>query len=241
MANKLRPIYFDTETTGIRTDKDKIIELAAFDPVENRTFCQLINPGVPIPPEATAIHHISNEMVANEKSFREIAELFVEFCPPNSVLIAHNNDAFDKPFIESEFKRAGLHFPFVNFIDTLKWSRRYRNDLPRHTLQSLREVYGFPANQAHRALDDVIVLHQVFSEMIDDLSMEQVIQLLARPQVLDRMPFGKHQGKQLAEIPKNYVAWLSSSGALDKPDNQELKEKFEKLGLLPTAGVASFN
>ncbi len=232
MAKQLRAIYYDTETTGVRHDKDRIIELAAYDPVENRTFCQLINPGIPIPKEATAIHNISDEMVAQAPPFRIVAEQFVAFCPEGSVLIAHNNDAFDKLFLEHEFKRAGVDLPAFQYIDTLKWARKYRNDLPRHTLQSLREVYGFPANQAHRALDDVIVLHQVFSVMIDDLSIEKVIDLLARPQILTRMPFGKHQGKLLAEVPKDYVTWLASSGAFDKTDNQELKESFEKLGLL---------
>lgn len=232
MTQSLRPIYYDTETTGTRPDKDRIIELAAFDPIENRTFCQLINPGIPIPQEASTIHHITNEMVADAPSFREVATAFINFCPQTTVLIAHNNDAFDKLFLESECNRAGLSLPAFQYIDTLKWARKYRNDLPRHTLQSLREVYGFPANQAHRALDDVIILHQVFSAMIDDLSMQQVIELLARPQVLTRMPFGKHQGKLLTEVPKDYVAWLASSGAFDKADNKELRENFEKLGLL---------
>ncbi len=232
MSKRLRPIYYDTETTGVRNDKDRVIELAAYDPVENRTFCRFINPGVPIPPEATAIHKITNGMVADAPPFKEVAEAFLAFCPPESVLIAHNNDAFDKLFLEQEFKRSGLEFPNFRFIDTLKWARKYRGDLPRHTLQSLREVYGFPANQAHRALDDVIVLHQVFSAMIDDLPIETILDLLARPQVLSRMPFGKHQGKLLAEVPKDYVSWLASSGAFDKSENQELKENFEKLGLL---------
>jgi DNA polymerase III subunit epsilon len=232
MSKRLRPIYYDTETTGVRSDRDRIIELAAFDPVENRTFCRFINPGFPIPPEATAIHHISDEMVADAPSFKGIAEEFVAFCPEGTVLIAHNNDAFDKLFLEQEFKRAGVVFPAFCFVDSLKWSRKYRSDLPNHKLQTLREVYGFASNQAHRALDDVIVLHQVFAAMIDDLSMEQVIELLARPQVLSKMPFGKHQGKMLADVPKDYVAWLATSGAFDKTENQELKENFEKLGLL---------
>ncbi|MES2122502.1 MAG: DUF3820 family protein [Chlamydiota bacterium] len=232
MAKNLRPIYYDTETTGIRNDKDRIIELAAYDPVEKRTFCELINPGMPIPKEATAVHHITDEMVANVSSFGDVAERFVAFCPENTVLIAHNNDAFDRLFIEAEFQRAGKKSPFTTYIDTLKWSRRYRSDLPRHSLQFLREVYGFASNQAHRALDDVIILYQVFSAMIDDLTMEQVIELMQRPQVLSRMPFGKHQGKQLSEVPKNYVTWLASSGAFEKAENQELKENFEKLGLL---------
>jgi DNA polymerase III subunit epsilon len=232
MAKRLRPIYYDTETTGVRNERDRVIELAAFDPIENRTFCQFINPGFPIPLEATAIHHITDEMVADAPSFKVVAESFIAFCPSETVLIAHNNDAFDKPFLEQEFKRSGLEFPQFRFVDTLKWARKYRADLPRHTLQSLREVYGFPVNQAHRALDDVIVLHQVFSAMIDDLPIEKVLELLTRPQILSRMPFGKHQGKLLAEVPKDYVSWLASSGALDKAENQELKENFKKLGLL---------
>lgn len=232
MSKPLRPIYYDTETTGIRNDKDRIIELAAYDPVENRTFCEFINPEFPIPPEATAIHNITNEMVADAGTFEQVGSAFLAFCPPGTVLIAHNNDAFDKPFIEAEFKRAGVALPAFQYVDTLKWARKYRNDLPRHSLQSLREVYGFPSNQAHRALDDVIVLHQVFSAMIDDLPMEKVIELLAQPQNLSRMPFGKHQGKLLAEVPKDYVSWLASSGAFDKADNQELRESFEKLGML---------
>jgi len=171
-------------------------------------------------------------MVAEAPSFKTIAEEFVTFCPEETVLIAHNNDAFDKLFMEQEFKRAGVEFPSYRFIDTLKWSRKYRSDLPRHTLQSLREIYGFASNQAHRALDDVIILHQVFSAMIDDLPMEKILELLARPQILSKMPFGKHQGKMLADIPKDYVGWLAASGAFDKSENHELRDNFQKLGLL---------
>ncbi|MEN9343282.1 MAG: hypothetical protein RLZZ453_69 [Chlamydiota bacterium] len=225
----LRPIYYDTETTGTRTDKDRIVELAAYDPVDNRSFCSFINPGCSIPKEATAIHNISDDMVLGAPDFKTVATQFLDFCPPNTVLIAHNNDAFDKPMMESEFKRAELPFPSFSFIDTLKWARKYRPDLPRHTLQSLREVYGLAANQAHRALDDVIILHQVFSKMINDLSIETVMTLLAKPQVISKMPFGKHQGKPLSEVPKDYVRWLLENGALDKAENQELKENFQKL------------
>ena len=227
-----RPIYFDTETTGIRSDKDKIIELAAYDPLEERSFCAFINPGFPIPPEATAIHHITDEMVADAPGFKEIGQAFLNFCPENTVLIAHNNHAFDKLFVEAEFSRAQLLIPDWEYLDTLKWARRYRPDLPRHTLQHLREVYSIEANNAHRALDDVMVLYRVFSKMTDDLPLETIIKLLSVKKDVDRMPFGKHQGKALQEIHKTYVAWLAESGALDKPQNKELRDSFEKLGLI---------
>lgn len=229
----LLPIYYDTETTGTKFDKDRVIEIAAFDPVGNRTFCRFVNPGYPIPPEASAIHHITDDMVAASPSFQEVGAAFIEFCGPNAVLIAHNNDNFDKLFLDAEMKRNHLSLPSTwKFIDTLKWARKYRNDLPRHSLQVLRETYGIPPNQAHRALDDVIVLHAVFSQMIDDLSMETILDLLSAPTQVSRMPFGKHQGKALSEVPKDYVQWLKQTGAFDKPENKDLKEGFEKIGHL---------
>jgi DNA polymerase-3 subunit epsilon len=118
------------------------------------------------------------------------------------------------------------------FIDSLKWSRKYRPDLPKHSLQFLREAYGIGSNQAHRALDDVYVLHQIFSQMTGDLDMKKVLSLLSQTPQTDRMPFGKHAGKLLSEIPKEYVKWLAKEGALDKKENSKLKETFEKLGFL---------
>jgi DNA polymerase-3 subunit epsilon len=233
---KKRPIYYDTETTGVKAGKDRIIEIAAFDPEQDRTFCSFVNPEMPIPAESTAITNITDEMVKDAPLIGSALSSFAEFCAGEIVLIAHNNDSFDKLFLEAEFQRAGMAIPAWTYLDSLKWSRKYRSDLPRHSLQSLREVYGIEANQAHRALDDVIVLHKVFSRMIDDLSWEAVLDLINKtPQIL-RMPFGKHAGKMLSEIPKDYVEWLSKSGALDKKENSLLKENFIKLGSL--AGVS---
>ncbi len=229
----MQAIYFDTETTGTRPDKDRIIEIAAYDPVQDRSFVSLIQPGIAIPPDATAIHGITDEMVATAPTFKEVGLKFIEFCGADAVLIAHNGDAFDKPFLEQEFARNNLFLPKWPFIDTLKWSRKYRPDLPRHALQHLREVYRIPANQAHRALDDVTTLYKIFSQMIDDLSISTVLELLSAPQKAgDRMPFGKHQGKPLSEVPKDYVKWLAGSGAFDKSENAALKESFVKLGIL---------
>ncbi|MBF5059676.1 putative quorum-sensing-regulated virulence factor [Candidatus Neptunochlamydia vexilliferae] len=228
-----RPIYYDTETTGVRPDKDRIIEIAAYDPVQERTFESLINPGCPIPPEASAIHNITDEMVKDAPTPAEAFKEFAAFCSEEVVLIAHNNDAFDKPFLEHEFRRNEVTLPSCPYIDSLKFSRKYRPDLPRHSLQHLREYHGISANNAHRALDDVIILHQVFSLMIDDLAMETILELMSEKQVLRHMPFGKHRGTPLKDMPPGYVRWLHENGALDKPDNAELKEAFQSLGMLP--------
>lgn len=225
----LRPIYYDTETTGTRTDKDRIIEIAAYDPISNKSFVRFVNPGCPIPPESTAITNITDEMVASSPDFSVVGAQFIEFCGTDCVLIAHNNDKFDKLILEAEAARCGLTLPSWRYLDTLKWSRKYRPDLPSHALQALREVYGFAANQAHRALDDVMILYQIFSIMFDDLPIEKVLELINQPTDLSRMPFGKYQGRLLAEVPSDYLDWLKKSGSLDKPDNRELKEALLKL------------
>lgn len=235
----LRAIYYDTETTGIKPDKDRIVEIAAYDPERNLRFEKFVNPGCPIPSEATAIHHITNEMVASAPSFAQVGAEFIQFCEGDVVLIAHNNDNFDVHFLRCEFERHAVEMPSWKFLDSLKWARRYRPDLPRHTLQFLREIYGIAANNAHRALDDVMVLHQIFQSFIDDLSIEDVYAILKRPRMIQSMPFGKHQGQPLSQLPRAYIQWLTSSGALDKPDNKELKESFQHLGLLSPATAST--
>lgn len=173
-----RPIYYDTETTGLRPSQDRIIELAAYDPLQEKTLAELINPGIPVPEETTAIHGITDGMLTGAPTFAEVAERFNAFCSGDVVLIAHNNEKFDQPFLYYEYCRAGALFPSWSMIDSLKWARKYRPDLPRHTLQFLREVYNIEPNKAHRALNDVFILHQVFNAMIDDLPLETVLQLL---------------------------------------------------------------
>lgn len=228
----LRPLYYDTETTGIKIGKDRIVEIAAYDPEQDRKFCTFVDPECPIPPEATAITHITDEMVQGAPKIAEALKMFVDFCGTDVVLIAHNNDSFDQPFMAAEFQRAGMAMPQWTYLDSLKWSRKYRRDLPKHGLQFLREAYGIEQNSAHRAMDDVIVLYQVFSKMVDDLSMKKILELLSETPGIVRMPFGKYAGKPLADVPKDYVSWLKEKGALDKAENANLKQTFVTLGLL---------
>ena len=86
----MRPIYYDTETTGTRPGKDRIIELAAFDPVQDKTYVTLINPECPIPPESSAVCHITDDMVKGAPPLGAIADQFISFCEGDSVLIAHS-------------------------------------------------------------------------------------------------------------------------------------------------------
>jgi len=229
-----RPIYYDTETTGLNPQNDRIIEIAAFDPVKNRTFDELVNPNMSIPKESTNICNITDDMVKDAPTFDIIGKNFIEFCGEDTILIAHNNDSFDKFFLQFEFERSNLKMPSWPFIDSLKWARKYRPDLPKHALQYLREMYNIEANEAHRALNDVIILQKVFEKMIDDLDIETVLKLLyqQKSDFIEYMPFGKHQGKKLEEVPKSYIRWLQESQVFEKPQNVNLKKSFEKLNLL---------
>lgn len=172
-----RPIYFDLETTGIFHEKDRIVEIAAFDPVRNLSFQRLVHPGVVIPDEVIKIHGISNEMVSNQPSFAEVGKEFIDFCSGSVMLVAHNGELFDLKFLTAECKRHKLSFPLGwAFVDSLKWARKYRKDLPKHSLQYLRELFCVQKNNAHRALDDTIVLYKVFSLLTDDLTCEEILE-----------------------------------------------------------------
>ena len=228
----MRAIFYDTETTGVRARSDRIIEIAAYDPDRDKSYVALVNPGMPIPAEASAVHHITDEMVADKPSFEVIAQEFSAFCGPDAILVAHNNDGFDRHFIAAEYERAGVELPNWHYFDTLKWARRYRPDLPRHALQFLREVFGFEANTAHRALDDVMMLYQITCCMVDDLTIQEAYQLLDSSFKVTHMPFGKHRGKPLDEVDKGYLEWLKGSGALDKPNNADLRKSLEELSLI---------
>ncbi len=177
----LRAIIYDTETTGTNPIGDRIIELAAYDVERKTTFETLINPRMPIPPESTQISKITDDMVKDAKCFDEVIDDFCAFCQGEVMLVAHNNDAFDLLFLQQEFQRNKKSLPnHWVFFDTLKWARRYRKDLPRHSLQFLRGIYNIPPNQAHRALNDVMVLYEVYKNLVDDLSCEQMLELLRK-------------------------------------------------------------
>jgi DNA polymerase-3 subunit epsilon len=183
---KTVPIFFDTETTGLDPNNERIIEIAAVDGRTGKSFVQLINPNKKIPLEASRIHNITDAMVQEAQDFKEVGKLFLDFCkqagadspgPYQVALIAHNHIGFDLPFLKKELARNQLELPveWVH-IDSLYWARHYRSDLPKHALQYLRQIYGITANQAHRALDDVIILKEVFEAMIGDLDFDWVIQ-----------------------------------------------------------------
>ncbi|HPS21728.1 MAG TPA: 3'-5' exonuclease [Candidatus Paceibacterota bacterium] len=214
-TNKL--IFFDTETTG-NTEKDYLCQIAYKNGDES--FVGFYKPPIKIPPEASAVHHISNKMIENELSFKEsddskkIKELFED---ENSVVIAHNAQ-FDLMIIKKEGIKPN------KFICTLRLARFLdpHGKIERYNLQYLRYLLDLDVQAtAHDALGDVLVLEKLFDRLkkklieVEELEEEKVvdrmIEISSHPSIFKYINFGKHSGKeieQIAKIDRNYLEWL---------------------------------
>ncbi|MDP5078028.1 MAG: 3'-5' exonuclease, partial [Nonlabens sp.] len=115
--NLVRPIcFFDLETTGINIAKDRIVEIAIhklFPDGTEKTMTYRVNPTVPIPAEATAVHGITDEMVANEPTFEQLAHEIYNIMK-DSDLAGFNSNRFDIPLLAEEMLRAGVDFDMGN-------------------------------------------------------------------------------------------------------------------------------
>lgn len=148
-------VVFDIESTGVNARQDRIVELAAIrvEPDGTETEkCWLLNPGVPIPPETTAIHGITDEIVRNCPSFAEKADeiaAFFEGCD----ISGFNCDRFDVPCLEEEFARVGRDFAAGNrrHVDV---QRIFHRKEPRDLSAAVRFYCGRDHAGAHGAEAD---------------------------------------------------------------------------------------
>jgi exodeoxyribonuclease X len=222
-------IFFDTETTGI-DEGDYLCQLA-YKTGED-AFMSLYKPPIPIPPGASAVHHISNDMVSDKPGFQEsgdyktIKEIFEN---EESVIVAHNM-TFDLGMIKKE----GI-MP-KNTICTLRVARFLDRDgkLEKHNLQFLRYALGIEIEAtAHDAMGDVLVMEQLYYRLIkkimseenltDEQAIEKMIEISSKPSLFRTISFGKHAGKKIEEIlstDKNYLEWLLGQKEM-KPQGEE--------------------
>lgn len=148
----------DIETTGLSTSRDRIVEIALvrLKPDGSRQkWCRLVNPTISIPPFVQTIHGITDEMVRDCKTFREIVPEFLDFIGTTSTLCGHNLIRFDLPMIQSELVRAGfkpLDVSKRSVVDSLVIFRK----MEPHTLSKAVEFYcpERPLTNAHRAAAD---------------------------------------------------------------------------------------
>lgn len=221
-------LFFDTETTG-NTEKDVLCQIAYKH--GNTEFSELYKPSISIPPEASAVHHITNKMVAGRPAFRDsIDYLRVKtlFEKSGAIPVAHN-----AKFDVDMFKKEGIDVP--KFICTLRLARYLdkENKIPRYNLQYLRYFLGIEIDaQAHDALGDVKVLEALFerlqAKMIElvgeEKALEEMLAVSARPSLMHTFTFGKHNEKTIADVAKidrGYLEWLLAQKMQNENDEED--------------------
>ncbi len=211
-------IFFDTETTG-NTEKDFLCQIA-YKEINGQSFCGLYKPPLKIPPEASAVHHISNKMIEDKPSFRESSDYQTIkniFENPNNVVVAHNA-TFDLTMLKKE------DIVPANFICTLRVARELDREgkIEKYNLQYLRYLLEIEIEaQAHDALGDVLVLEKLFERLFkkikeennfnDEQAIEKMIEISSHPTILKTINFGKYNGQEIKEIAqkdRGYLEWL---------------------------------
>ena len=152
----------DVETTGRDASVDRVVELGIAVGRRGEIVARynwLINPGMPIPAEVTAIHHITDEMVADKPRFETVAVEIanaLKGCVP-----AAYNALFDRAFLMGEFSRAkvdGAGVPAltreVEWLDPLVWARDIQDNEKSRSLGDVAARLGVQLEKAHRAQDD---------------------------------------------------------------------------------------
>lgn len=160
---------FDTETTGLRAS-DRLVELAAVrfkgGDVEGE-WSALVDPGVPIAPEATSVHGLRDEDVRGRSSAAEVLPSFLTFIE-GAALVGHNAP-FDVRVLSLELLRAGMLLPDNPVLDTCAIPRRLRLDVPNHRLGTLARAFGLNQARAHRALEDARVAKDLLRAYLREL------------------------------------------------------------------------
>ena len=165
-------IAFDLETTGIKPQFDQIIEIGAvlFDGAQAvKGYGTLIDPSVPIPPDASAVNGITDDMVKGKPRFTDAIAEFTDFCG-DLPLVAHNAP-FDFKFLVDDIKRHQTVAPKGIVLDTLPLARKIFPGLPNYKLGTLVRHFNFPSGTFHRAEEDSAYCGLLFAKLVETLEM----------------------------------------------------------------------
>jgi len=226
-----RPLcFFDLETTGTDISKDRIVEIAIVKRLpdhsqENKVW--RIHPEQPIPAEASAVHGITDAMVANAPTFKEKAleiYTFIKGCD----LAGFNSDRFDLPLLVEELLRAEISFDFKK-IKTVDVQTIFHKMEERTLSAAYRFYCQKELKDAHSALADTEATHQVLLAQLERYhSLEPTVDYLnafstrrktadfAGFIVYDKnddmcFGFGKHKGRKVTEVlakEPGYFGWV---------------------------------
>lgn len=167
----MREIVLDTETTGLDPNSGhRIVEIGCIELVNHvptgRTYHCYVNPDRDMPPDAFAVHGLSNEFLAGKPRFAEIVEEFLAFVG-DAPLVIHNAE-FDLRFLNAEFKRIGqVSIEAARSIDTVGLARRKFPGAPA-SLDALCRRFAIDnsARTLHGALLDAELLAEVYLELV---------------------------------------------------------------------------
>ncbi len=244
-------VFFDLETTGTDIVKDRIVELAfiKLTPDGKRDkFTKRINPGIPIPPESTHFHGITDEDVKNAPAFKQVAHELYEWIR-GCDLGGYNSSKFDIPLLAEEFLRAGLQVDFTerNMVDV-------QQIFFKMEARTLAAAYSFYCHKslenAHSAEADINATIEVLEaqlEKYDDIATdvaglhkfthtEEFVDYARRLTMKDGhavFNFGKHKGRRVEDIftaePQYYDWMMQADFALHT--KQKISEILNKMKL----------
>lgn len=235
--NLRRPIcFFDLETTGVNISKDRIVEIAIHKVLPDgteKTYSYRVNPTVPIPAATTAVHGITDEMVKDERTFKELAHEIHNIIK-DSDLAGFNSNRFDIPLLAEEMLRADVDFDMGNrnAIDV-------QNIFHKMEQRTLVAAYKFYCDKdltnAHSAEADTIATYEVLKGQLDrypDLEndMNSLADFSTRRKPVDFagmlafndkgeecFNFGKHKGKRIVDVLEKepgYYSWIQNADFL---------------------------
>ncbi|MDY3928735.1 MAG: PolC-type DNA polymerase III [Clostridia bacterium] len=170
-------VVFDIETTGINEDICGITEIGAVKIENGRItdyFSTFVNPQMPIPKNIQELTGITDNMVKDAPTEREITPKFLEFSK-GCVLVAHNA-MFDTGFIRKNAKECNLEFDFP-ILDTLMLARCLYPNLNNHKLNTLTKHLNIMLENHHRAVDDAKATADIFIKMIEELENMSITEL----------------------------------------------------------------
>ena len=244
-----RPVvFFDLETTGTNIASDRIVEISMVKlhpdgHVVEKT--RRINPEMPIPAEATAVHHITDADVAGEPTFRQLARSLAEIFHESDIA-GFNSNRFDIPLLVEEFHRAGMALDLTGtrFIDV----QTIFHKKEQRTLSAAYKFYcGKNLDDAHSACADTRATYEVLKAQLDrypDLknSVPELSEYSSHTRNVDLagrliyddnrreiINFGKYKGQPAEEVLRNdsgYYGWIMSG---DFPQNT--KDAFALINL----------
>lgn len=226
-----RPIcFFDLETTGTNVAKDRIVEISILKIFPNgnkESKTWLVNPEMPIPAEASAIHGISNEKVANAPTFKQLSKEVYTMIK-DSDLGGFNSDRFDIPLLAEEMLRAEVDFDMKNTVSIDVQTIFHK--MEKRTLGAAYKFYcDKDLEDAHSAEADTMATYEVLLSQLDhypDLenNVKKLAEFSSHKRTVDfagfivwddddeeMFSFGKHKGKKVHDVLEKepgYFSWI---------------------------------